>query len=233
MYKNLLVLSLCVISMLFVISDSLACCVSDTGPLILLTFEGLKDGEVIGNFYSGGFGGNGSGPGPNFGVTFSNNAQAFIDIDAGGSGNFGGEPSPDTALSFLFGNSFTMNLTSGWKDSFSFYYSSPVYTGSVTVYDNLDGTGNVLGSIGLPLTPDTGAPDPNGRYSPLVPMAVTFNGVAKSVDFGGTAWYIVWDDIGFGSGSSGSSIPEPSTMLLLGSGLIGLAGYGRRKFFKK
>jgi len=40
-------------------------------------------------------------------------------------------------------------------------------------------------------------------------------------------------EIGFNVSLEITPIPKPATMLLLGSGLIGLAGYGRKRFFKK
>ena len=61
--------------------------------LIVLDFEGLSDLEPVEEFYNGGAGGFGSGPGPDFGISISSNALAVTDMDAGGSGDFGGEPS--------------------------------------------------------------------------------------------------------------------------------------------
>jgi len=65
---------------------------------VVLTFEGFGDQEEIRDYYNGGVGSLGSGPGPSYGISFSSNALAIIDEDAGGSGNFGGEPSPDTIM---------------------------------------------------------------------------------------------------------------------------------------
>lgn len=52
-----------------------------------MTFEGLKDLEYVENYYAGGYGNQGSGLGPDYGVSFTGNAYASIDEDDGGTGN--------------------------------------------------------------------------------------------------------------------------------------------------
>ena len=165
---------------------------------IVLTFEGLENLEPAQEFYNGGFGGFGSGPGPSLGISFSSNSLALIDADAGGSGNIGGEPSPSTVLFFLTGSGAVMNVPAGFTEGFSFFYSAPFFDSTVNVYSDVNATGTLLAQIPLPRTPNNGAPDPTGQFSPLVPVGVSFIGVAKSVDFSGTGNQVVFDNITIG-----------------------------------
>jgi hypothetical protein len=168
-------------------------------PAVTLTFEGLQNFEPIGEYYNGGSGGFGSGPGPSYGVNFSGNALAITDADSGGSGNFGGEPSsPNIAFFLTGGGALTMNVPGGFERGFSFYYSAINNPGLIRVYDGVNGSGTVIATLTLPTTPFNGAPDPTGAFSPFVPLTVEFTGTARSVDFGGTANQIGFDNITLG-----------------------------------
>lgn len=192
--------------------------------------------EGVGEFYNGGLGAQGSGPGTDFGVTFSDNALAIVDADAVGlpawAGNFGGEPTPDTVLFFLEGNTATMTYRDGFTDGFSFFYSSVFFLGSINVYSGPNATGSVLASLVLPPTPNNGAPDPTGAFSPFVPIGVSFSGTAQSIDFGGTINQITFDNITFGSSTpiiiDEQPVSVPTTLALISLGLAGIARSRRR-----
>ena len=206
--------------------------VTPASAATVLTFEGLGNLEPMDEFYNGqrANGGIGSGPGPNLGIVFSANALAIIDSDAGGTGNFGGEPSPDTIMFFAEGTGVTMNVQGGFTTSISLYYTALVEPGSLTLFDGTDGTGNPLATLVLPLTPTGGALDPTGTFSPLLPISLNFDGIALSAVLGGTAGLIAFDDIALDAVAPGPrdpSVPEPGSLILLAAGALG-AGMIRR-----
>jgi hypothetical protein len=200
-------------------------CLAANGAV--LTFEGLENLESVLNFYDGGLGGNGSGPGPDFDITFTSDALALIDADAGGTGNTANEPSGETVLFFLTGPGAIMNVASGFTTGFSFFYAAPNTPGQVTIWDDLNGTGNLLATIDLPINGECGG-DPSGIYSCWTPVGAAFAGTAKSVNFSGTANFIVYDDVTIGSVTPG--VPEPAAFFFAGGGILAI--FLRRKLAK-
>ncbi len=201
---------------------------------VSLNFEGVNASYPSGfayiqNFYNGGASSDGT-TGTNYGVSFSSNAQAIClnstSVVCSNTSRGGLAPGSDKGgLFFLSGSSTTMDYAAGFDTGFSFYYAEPnTHGGSVTVYDGVGGTGNVLANINLGLTSGS-CPGYSAGYCPFTPIGVTFSGIAKSIVFGGVANYVVFDDVTFGSGTPviNGGVPEPATWAMM---LLGVAGIG-------
>jgi hypothetical protein len=185
---------------------------SETHAAITLSFEGLQNLEPILNYYNGGTGGFGSGPGPNYGVSFTADSLAVKSTTAGGTGSFSNNPSGSTIAFFLSGAGDTMDVKAGFDTGFSFFYAAAL-AGSVGVFSGLDGTGTELASLSLPTT--------TSPYTVWDPIGVAFSGVAESVVFGGSANFIGFDDI-----TLGSVTPEPASGPIPGAGLLSYIALG-------
>ena len=187
------------------------------------TLNGAVNEEPL-NYSAGGFGSAGTGPGPNYGITFSSNT--ITGCEQGNpcvNTNAANSPSQPNIIFFLGGSAATMDVAGGFTTGFSFDYADQVgFTGFVNVYSGLDATGTLLATITLPSTPNP--------YSVFVPIGVNFAGTAQSVDFGGAANFIAFDDITLGSSTAGGP-PEPATwaMMLMGFGGMGAAMRSARR----
>ncbi len=214
-----------------VIASAVALCATALSHAqVTLTFEGLQNFEEIREAYNGGTGSLGSSL-ANLGVSFSGNALAVIDSDAGGGGNISQEPSGQTALFFLSGSAATLNYAAGFTTGFSFFYSAINQPGSIVVYSGLNATGSILATLVLPLTP-SGPGDPNGQFSINNQLGVAFSGTALSIDFAGTANQVAFDNITFGSttpGGGANPVPEPSTYAMAGVLALGVIVAVRRR----
>lgn len=202
--------------------------------IISLDFENIasypnSNDVFIEDFYNGGTSSIGT-SGTDYGISFSDNSLLIcLNSDTVFCSNASrGGLAPDSAegaLFFLSGVESIMNVAAGFMDGFSFNYVSVNNPGSVSVFDGLNGTGNLLATINL----SANAGSCSGYaadFCPFSAVGVDFLGTAMSVSFAGVANQIAFDDITFGSSTPGTppsvGVPAPASLGLMALALLGI-----------
>lgn len=201
---------------------------------IVLDFDALNSSanESPLDYYNGGAGSAGTTGGPNYGISFtSNTITGCTQPNACANTNSAGNPSGSNVIFFLTGAAATMNVAAGFDTGFSFFYSAANEAGIIRVFSGLNSTGTLLATLNLPVTGDGSALPGcfSQPFCPYVAQGVTFSGIARSVDFGGTVNQIGFDNITLGSATPGPAVPEPASWAMMIVGVGAMGGMLRRR----
>jgi hypothetical protein len=158
-----------------------------------LSFDGFKNGEQVLAYYAGGFGGEGSGPGPNDGVSFTAGLAADLTQIAFG---------PSAVVT---GPSVTMNLDNPWPQTVSFYFTG---NGVISFYSGLNATGSLLRTSNLtspPSFPFSAVPGP--FESAVITAGPSSTLRLDSITFGSSAVipepsWLLWSHSAFSAASA-------------------------------
>jgi hypothetical protein len=199
---------------------------------VILNFDGITTTQftnpAVLDFYAGGHSSDGSGPGPNFGITFSDAALVSCDAATCNS-NIAGLPSAPNGLIFEEDQTAFMNIAGGFNQALTFSWVSLDNT-QITFWSGLNGTGEMLNTVALPRQESgSNLPGCEHAFCPFQTSTIQALGDVHSVEFEHVT-HAVFDDITVSGVTLPDAVPEPASwaLMITGFGLCGAALRRRR-----